>query len=71
MSRAERRYKSKIKQLRRFKKWKGIWDINELGRLNKCHFGCGCPMCKPWKHKLDKKYKPSERRKIEIEENNG
>lgn len=26
---------------------------------------CGCAICKPWKHKLEKKYKPSERRKIQ------
>lgn len=24
---------------------------------------CSCPMCKPWKHKCDKKYTPAERRK--------
>lgn len=25
-------------------------DIAEPGRLDKTHFGCGCHMCKPWKH---------------------
>jgi len=69
MNRAERRHKSKSKQKNRARKWKLIgWVVDEIGRFNKCHFGCGCIMCKPWKHKIDKKYKPSEIRKLQTEE---
>lgn len=28
---------------------------------------CGCWMCKPWKHGLEPKYKPSERRRLQKE----
>lgn len=40
-------------------KW-WIDSPNNYGKLVKTHFGCGCKGCKPWKFKLDKKYKFSE-----------
>jgi len=72
MNRADRRYKSKVKQKKRASNWRAWdWKVEEIGKFNKCHYGCGCPLCKPWKHKWDKKYKVSERRRLQTEENDG
>ena len=41
--------------------------MEETGRLDKNHYGCGCAMCKPWKHKAfgEPRYKHSEMRKLQ------
>jgi hypothetical protein len=68
MDRAERRQRTKVKQNKRIKNWEHKdWepDTHHKGRMRKSHFGCGCEMCKPWKHKLDNKYKPSEVRELQ------
>lgn len=68
MSRAERRHKAEIKQTKRLKHQinKYIDNIDErlLGHLKNNHRGCGCEMCKPWKHGLDNKYKISELKQL-------
>jgi len=46
-----------------------LWtdQSNHFGMLKKHHFGCGCPTCKPWKHKLESKFTFSERKSMLIE----
>ncbi len=65
--RSSRRYKEKIKQKKRSEilheyhssqKLQGT--SREEGRLKSCNTGCGCSMCKPWKHGLGEKFKHSE-----------
>ena len=72
MDRGERRYRAEKKQRQRKKKWESHgWNIESeknLGKLKDGHFGCGCWMCKPWKHGKEKKLKPSELRSIENDE---
>lgn len=38
-----------------------------LGYLDKNHYGCGCSMCKPWKHKAygEPRFKHSEMVQLE------
>jgi len=49
--RAWRRTQNKRVQRNRHLQWIMLdWDLNNPGRLRKTHFGCGCGMCKPWKH---------------------
>ena len=59
------------------KKRRKIWiDINPdwarredvQGKFRKTNFSCGCGMCKPHKHGLDTKLKPSELKKLRDEE---
>ena len=71
---AERRHRAEKKQQKRLKNLKINWPSveehsNFIGQLRNNHFGCGCSMCKPWKHKLDKKLKPSERKKLNEKDN--
>ncbi len=38
--------------------WKSIWKEKQYipdGKFSKAHMGCGCWLCKPWKHQ----YEPS------------
>lgn len=66
---AVRREKQKSKQAKRIKDVKDCLnsELNErqMGRLRDHHYRCGCAMCKPWKHGLEEKEKPSERRKLQ------
>ena len=69
MSISEKRHQSKRIQKKRASIWKSIgfeWtnDPRVRGQLRKNHFGCGCSMCKPWKNGRGKKYKISERKKL-------
>lgn len=68
MDRNERRYRSKKKQSQREKKWNNAgWNIEDeshKGQLRKNHFGCGCMLCKPWKHGIGEELKHSELRSI-------
>ena len=51
--RAWRRAQAEKRQRRRHRRWKDWdWEIDDptfYGMLRKTHFGCGCPLCKPWK----------------------
>lgn len=71
-TRAWRRFQTEKVRRKRIKKWSITgWHITQekhKGMMRKTHFGCGCSLCKPWKHKLELKYKASERRKIQDNE---
>jgi len=67
--RAWTRYQARRVQAKRVNKWKALsfdteWIEIRKGMMKKHNFSCNCPGCRPHKHKLDKKYKPSERRKL-------
>jgi len=64
--RSERRYHEKRIQRQRLQNlpWLDVENQAMYGQLKHNHFGCGCPLCKPHKHGLESKYKPSERRKL-------
>ena len=58
---AFRRTHAELWQQKRKRRWSNVggifwteWLENPVryGMLKKHHFGCGCPMCKPWKHKV-------------------
>ena len=64
--RAWRRTQSKKKQDKRVQNLESVgFDIKEPGKLRNNHYGCGCRMCKPWKHGAEPKLKPSERKKCQ------
>jgi len=65
INRGERRYKTSLKQKQRCEYYS--YDTLIEGKLRDSHLGCGCIMCKPYKHGKDHKLKPSDRKKI-IEE---
>ena len=50
----ERDHHTKRVQRNRIKKWeqpnRGIGKDKHRGMMKKTHFGCGCKICKPWKH---------------------
>lgn len=46
------------------KKRSKVWKNCNKGKLSKNNFSCGCQMCKPWKHKLENRLKPSDRKKL-------
>lgn len=54
---------AKLKQKKRLKYLNHELDIRQKGRYKKNHMGCGCSMCKPWKHNLADKMKPSDKRR--------
>ena len=58
-----RKVQSKKLQNKRLKLLDHTPTDRHKGRYKDNHMGCGCPMCKPWKHKLDDKMKPSDRKK--------
>jgi len=66
-----RRVHAKRVQKKRIKKWAKSgsgWIIDKekhKGMMKKTHFGCGCYICKPWKHGAEDKMKPSDRKKID------
>lgn len=70
---AWKRHHAKRVQEKRLKKIKAIsWfglgvGKKHYGMLRKYHFGCGCFLCKPWKWKIESKYKISELRKLQKE----
>ena len=67
---ATKRHHNKRIQEKRAKKW-SHWDLKGAdvqGKLRKTHFGCGCSMCKPWKHGKEPSLKPSERKKLQSED---
>jgi hypothetical protein len=48
-----RRAQTERVRQRRIKNWSWLgWGMSESaqGQARKSHFGCGCGMCKPWKH---------------------
>ena len=55
---------AKLKQKKRLKCLDHEPSARQKGKYKDNHIGCGCSMCKPWKHKLDKKMKPSDRKKV-------
>ena len=66
--RAKRRHESFVHQKKRLKNYsfhnhEPLTD-EQKGQLKDNHFGCGCSMCKPWKHNLEESLTASERRKI-------
>jgi len=65
--RAKRRTQTERVKNNRIEKLQCLWsrDLSdkEKGRLRKSNGSCGCGMCKPWKHKLDKKIKHSDNKK--------
>ena len=67
MDRAERRHKAEVKSKKRLKHQVNQYmDSKDVGYLRKTHNGCGCWMCKPWKHDFwEDDLKPSEKRKIQ------
>ena len=64
MNKGIRNILAKLKQDKRLKLVNNKCTARQKGRYKKNHIGCGCAMCKPWKHKLDKNMKPSDRRKV-------
>lgn len=42
-------------------------DAGFFEQLRWSHFGCGCPMCKPWKHFKRDAFKISERRRLQVD----
>lgn len=67
MNRSERRHRTEVKQKSRIKNWQNNrWEPSEKlkGKLKHTHYGCGCTICKPWKHGYEDKHKPSELRKL-------
>lgn len=61
-----RKHQSKRIQNKRLKKYKRITDNctpSQKGKLRKTHVGCGCSMCKPWKHGLGEDMKYSDRKR--------
>jgi len=66
--RAWRRKQTKKIQQKRIQKWKNAhWEVtkkNYVGMMKKHHFGCGCRICKGWKHGHEHKYKHSERKQL-------
>ena len=56
-------FQAKQKQAKR-KKYYEHTNIRHDGKLKDSHLGCGCPHCKPWKHKLTSKYKPGELKQL-------
>lgn len=73
--RSIRRFHSKRVQANRATYWKALgWvieDVRNYGALKKSHFGCGCLMCKPWKHGCEEKYTIAERRRLQDENDEG
>ena len=65
--RSQRRFDEKRVQEKRARdaKMLGIplTDRN-LGRLKNNHFGCGCALCKGWKHGLDDAYPHGQKKKL-------
>lgn len=60
-----RKEQAKLKQKKRMRFVEHKCTARQKGYYKNNHIGCGCPMCKPWKHKLANKMKPSDRRKSE------
>lgn len=48
---------------RRRRAWAALGWRPERGRLRNGHFGCGCCLCKPWKHGLGEARPASELRR--------
>ena len=84
--RSYRRAAARRWQRRRYNNWKSYYYLGTTddpwldstrvwGMFRKTHFGCGCFMCKPWKHKAysEPKYQISVYRKgqfyVEFETN--
>lgn len=68
MERPERRAKTRSKKAKRIKSIPRVvkhLDAKGLAKLKDGHIGCGCPLCKPWKHGLEETLAPSERRKLQ------
>ena len=63
MTKGERLHRAKKKQEKR-KKYYNHDNIRHEGKLKDSHLGCGCIMCKPWKHGKESKYTHSERKKL-------
>lgn len=62
-NKAWRKAQSKRVQKKRLKFVDHECTDRQKGHYKNNHIGCGCPMCKPWKHKLAHKMKPSDRKK--------
>ena len=45
------RRKQRARKISKRAKHSNAEHMEETGRLDKNHYGCGCHMCKPWKHK--------------------
>lgn len=57
--RALRRKAERKVQKRRIKNHRWLKESDDerlLGRLRHNHFGCGCTVCKPWKHRAGRKW---------------
>ena len=63
MNRGDRKFHEKRVQDKR-KKYYNHDNIRHDGKLKHGHLGCGCILCKPWKHGKESKLKPSERKKL-------
>lgn len=72
--RAFRRHKEKVKQAKRMSDWESTrqtstteLDPSQVGRFKDGHFGCGCAMCKPHKHGMEKPIRKKRKRLAELE----
>ncbi len=66
---AERKQRNRLRKNLETGFWKPEWVKEEwVGMLRDGHFGCGCPMCKPWKHGAEEPYRVSERRRLQNKE---
>jgi len=69
--RALRRYSERKVQRKRFKNHRWLRKSDGprlLGRLRHNHFGCGCIICKPWKHRAGRKWASWERERENSED---
>jgi len=64
-TKAFRRKQREKKIAKRSKQFIGR-NVEQKGRLDKNHYACGCPLCKPYKHNAygESRFKPSELRKL-------
>lgn len=62
----------KITKRKRYVSAEGVKEAH-LGVLDKNHFGCGCFMCKPWKHQAygEPRFKHSEMVRLLEKEEHG
>jgi hypothetical protein len=64
MDRGERRRRAEVKLAKRLR-YNNNPESHADGKMRKTPTPCSCFLCKPHKHGLETKYKPSERRKLQ------
>lgn len=65
MNKGLRNILAKQKQKKRLKNVDHECSTRQKGRYKKNHIGCGCLMCKPFKHKMADKMKASDRKRYD------